>query len=84
MNAMPTPIAHSGIVSRQIGVSGFISKESHNNPIASVENPNPMIGRGCERSTSRPTNGASTPMATAIGAVSNAARVGVSPYTDCA
>ena len=43
-----------------------------------------MIGLGWDRSTIRPTIGASIPVATAIGAVGSAARVGVSPHTPCA
>ena len=84
MNAMPTPIAANGNTSRQIGVVGVISIDSHVNAIASTEKPNPITGRGWERSTIRPTNGASTPVATAIGAVSSAERVGESPHTACA
>ncbi len=81
MNAMPTPIAVSGRTRRQIGVVGVISIDSHVSAIAITEKPNPTIGRGWERSTILPTNGASTPVATAIGAVSSAARVGDSPHT---
>ena len=72
MNAMPTPIAVSGNTSRQIGVVGVISIDSHVSAIASIEKPNPTIGRGWVRSTIWPTNGASTPEAIAIGAVSSA------------
>ena len=46
MNAMPTPIAPNGSISRQVGVPGCISIDSHSSEIASIENPNPMIGRG--------------------------------------
>ena len=84
MNAIPMPIAINGSSNRQMGVLGLISKDSHSNATATTANPNPMMGRGCERSTIRPTNGASTPLATAIGPVSSAARVGVSPQTDWA
>ena len=54
---------------------GVVETALISNLIASNENPNPMIGVGCRRSTMRPTNGASTPEATAIGAVSSAERV---------
>lgn len=81
MNAMPTPIAVSGNTSRQIAVVGVISIDSQVNATASTEKPNPMIGRGWVLSTMRPTNGASTPLATAIGATSRAERVGVRPHT---
>jgi hypothetical protein len=84
MNAIPVPIAANGSSSRQIGVLGVISTDSQANATASVANPKPMIGRGWDRSTSLPTNGASTPVATAIGAVNNAAPVGLSPHTVCA
>ena len=53
-------------------------------PIANTENPKPITGRGCDRSTILPTNGASTPVAIAIGAVSSADRVGDRPHTACA
>ena len=72
MNAIPTPMTPSGTASRQMGVLGDISTDSHSSEMASVEKPKPMMGRGWERSTIRPTNGASTPLATAIGAVSSA------------
>ena len=81
MNAMPTPISVSGTTSRQMGVVGVMSTASQVSPMASTENPNPITGRGCARSTILPTIGASTPVATAIGAVSSAARVGVRPQT---
>ena len=81
MNAMPTPMAMNGSTSRQIGVVGVISIDSQVSAIATVEKPKPTIGRGCARSTSLPTNGASTPVATAIGAVSSAALVEDSPHT---
>ena len=84
MKAIPTPMIASGSVTRQIGVLGVISIDSHSRATARMENPDPMIGRGCARSTIRPTNGASTPLATAIGAVSIAARVGVRAHTACA
>ncbi len=84
MNAMPIPIAVSGNTNRQIGVVGVISIDSQVSPIAMTENPKPTIGRGWARSTILPTSGASTPVATAIGAVSRAAPVGVSPHTDWA
>ena len=67
-----------------IGVVGVISMDSHVIAIASTENPKPITGRGCERSTIFPTNGASTPVAIAIGAVSSADRVGDNPHTACA
>ena len=84
MNAMPMPIAVSGSTRRQIGVVGVISMDSHVIAIASTEKPKPITGRGCDRSTILPTNGASTPVAIAIGAVSSADRVGDSPHTACA
>ena len=84
MNAMPTPIAVSGNSSRQIGVVGVISNDSHVSATARVEKPKPISGRGWVRSMIRPTSGASTPLAMAIGAVSSADRVGVSPATACA
>ena len=84
MNAIPMPSAVSGSTSRQIGVVGVISMDSHVNPMAITEKPKPTTGRGWERSTMRPTSGASTPVATAMGAVSSAARVGVRPHTDWA
>ena len=77
-------MAVSGSTSRQIGVVGVISIDSQVSPIAITEKPNPTTGRGCARSTILPTNGASTPVATAIGAVSRAERVGDSPQTACA
>ena len=46
MNAMPMPVAVSGNAIRQIGVVGVISTDNHVNEIASIEKPNPMIGRG--------------------------------------
>ena len=46
MNAMPTPVAVSGNTIRQIGVVGVISTDSHVIAMASIEKPNPMIGRG--------------------------------------
>ncbi len=81
MNAMPMPMKINGSTSRQIGVVGVISIDSHVSAMASVENPNPMMGAGWARSTIRPTNGASTPEAIAIGAVSSADRVEDSPAT---
>ena len=81
MNAMPIPITRNGRTSRKIGVSDVISIESQVSPIASAENPKPMIDRGWARSTMRPTTGANTPPAMAIGAVSSADSVGVSPHT---
>ena len=84
MNAMPTPIAAIGNTRRQIGVAGVISIESQVSEIASTEKPKPTIGRGWDRSTILPTNGASTPLAIAIGAISSADRVGDSPQTACA
>ena len=81
MNAEPIPIAVTGSTRRQIGVVGVISMDSHVIAIASTENPKPITGRGCERSTIFPTNGASTPVAIAIGAVSSADRVGDNPHT---
>ena len=84
MNAMPIPTRVNGSNSRQIGVVGVISIDSHVKAIANAENPNPTIGRGCARSTSLPTNGANTPVDTAIGAVSSADRVGDNPQTACA
>ena len=83
-NAIPTPMATNGNTSRQIGVSGAISKESQVSAIASTEKPKPRTGRGWYRSTILPTNGASTPLAIAIGAISRAERVGDSPHTACA
>ena len=83
MNAIPTPIAANGNTSRQIGVVGVISNDSHVNEIASTENPKPTIGRGRDRSTMCPTNGASTPVATAVGAITNADFVSDNPQTDC-
>ena len=59
-----------GNISRQIGVVGVISIDSQVNAIASAEKPNPITGLGWLRSTILPTNGASTPVAIAIGAVS--------------
>ena len=84
MNAIPTPRNRNGSNSRQIGVAGAIAQDSHVTPIASTENPNPITALGWARSTILPTNGASAPDITAIGAVSNAERVGVSPLTTCA
>jgi hypothetical protein len=81
MNPMPTPTAVSGNTSRQIGVVGVISKDSHVMAIAATENPKPITGRGCDRSTILPTNGASAPDAIAIGATSSADRVGERPHT---
>ena len=83
-NAIPTPIAPNGKTSRQIGVPGDISNESHVNATASTEKPNPSTGRGWYLSTILPTNGESTPLAIAIGAISRAERVGDSPQTACA
>ena len=73
-----------GSTSRQIGVVGVISIDSQVSAIANTEKPKPITGRGCDRSTILPTNGASTPVAIAIGAVSSAERVGDSPHTACA
>ena len=84
MKAIATPTAVSDNARRQIGVVGVISNDNHVSPTANSANPKPTTGRGCDRSTSLPTNGASTPVATAIGAVSNAACVGESPQTDWA
>ncbi len=84
MNAMPTPIRICGSTSRQIGVVGVISIDSQVRPMAMAEKPKPMTGIGWVRSTIRPTSGASTPLAIAVGAVSRADRIGDSPHTDCA
>jgi hypothetical protein len=84
MNAIPMPMTVNGSTNRQIGVSGCISIDSQVSAIARPEKPAPTIGPGWVRSTRRPTNGASTPDATAIGAVSSAACVGVIPHTACA
>src|SRR3954452_7219845 len=46
MNAMPTPVAVSGNAIRQIGVVAVISTDNHVNEMASIEKPNPTIGRG--------------------------------------
>ena len=81
MNAIPTPMRTSGNTRRQIGVAGVISNDSQVSAMATAEKPNPMRGRGWDRLTSLPTKGASTPDITAIGAVSNADRVGESPHT---
>src|SRR5271157_2245521 len=83
-NAIPTPTAKNGSASRQIGVSGDISKESQVSAVASTEKPRPSTGRGWYLSTIRPTNGANTPLATAIGAINRAERVGDNPQTACA
>ena len=83
-NAIPTPVAKNGNTSRQIGVVGDISKVSQVSAIASTEKPNPRTGRGWYLSTILPTNGANTPLAIAIGAISRAERVGDSPHTACA
>src|ERR1700722_5625985 len=82
-NAIPTPTAVNGNTKRQIGVSGAISNDSHVKAIASTEKPKPSTGRGWYRSTILPTSGANTPLATAIGAISSAERVGDSPHTAC-
>ena len=84
MNAIPTPVTMSGNTRRQVGVVGVSSTDNHVKAIASAENPNPTMGRGCARSTILPTNGASAPEAIAIGATSSAAPVGDSPRTACA
>src|SRR5262249_41751158 len=83
-NAIPTPIAPNASTSRQIGVPGAISKESQVNPVASIEKPKPSTGSGVNLSMMMPTNGASTPLAIASGAISRAERVGDSPHTACA
>src|SRR5271166_5169061 len=83
-NAIPTPTAKNGSASRQIGVYGDISKESQVSAVASTEKPRPSTGRGWYLSTIRPTNGANTPLATAIGAINRAERVGDNPQTACA
>jgi hypothetical protein len=64
-----------------MGVVGVISPDSQVSAIANTENPKPITGRGCDRSTILPTSGANDPDITAIGAVSSAERVGVSPQT---
>src|SRR6476469_7816497 len=46
MNAMPTPVAVRGNAIRQIGVVAVISTDNHVNEMASIEKPNPTIGRG--------------------------------------
>jgi hypothetical protein len=74
----------NGNNNRHIGVVEVISMVSHANEMVITANPNPTTERGCERSTIRPTKGANTAVATAIGAVSSAARVGDSPHADCA
>src|SRR5690606_5845692 len=84
MNAMPTPTATKGSTSRQIGVVGAISTASQVRPTATTENPKPTTGVGWDRSTIRPAIGASTPPATAIGAISSAEPVGDNPHTACA
>ena len=62
---------------------GVISIDSHVSAIASTEKPNPTIGRGwVPVDDACRTNGASTPLAIAIGAVSSAERVGDRPHTD--
>ncbi len=61
MNAMPMPVTVNGSTTRQIAVVGVISIDSHVNEIATNEKPKPITGRGCDLSTIRPTNGASTP-----------------------
>jgi hypothetical protein len=83
-NAIETPITMNGNTSRQIGVPGAISIDSHVSPMASTEKPNPSTGTGWDRSMILPTNGASTPLAIAMGAISSAERVGDSPQTACA
>ena len=84
MNAIATPSTKNGSTSCQIAVDGVITIESQVRPIASAEKPNPTTGRGWARSTILPTNGASTPLVIAIGAVSSAERVGDNPHTACA
>jgi len=83
-NAIATPMAVNGKTSRQIGVSGDIPNESHVSAIASTEKPKPSTDRGWYLSTILPTNGASTPLPIAIGAIRRAERVGDSPQTTCA
>ena len=84
MNAIPTPKLLSGNANRQTGVVALIAIDSQVNEMDTSAKPNPMTGRGCERSTIRPTTGANTPVATAIGAVSSAERVGDNPHPVCA
>ena len=83
MSAIPTPIAANGSTSRHIGVVGVISIDNHVSATASVAKPNPTIGPGWERSTMRPTAGASRPVTTAVGAITSADLVGDNPHTAC-
>ena len=46
INAIPMPVTVSGNAIRQMGVVAVISTDNHVNEIASIEKPNPMIGRG--------------------------------------
>ena len=78
------PVWIWAMIAGGVAVLGVISNDNHSRATDSIVNPKPMIGRGCARSTIRPTRGASAPFATAIGAVSSAAPVGVSPQTDWA
>src|SRR6516165_3480582 len=83
-NAIPTPTAKNGKASRQMGVPGAISNASHVSAIASTEKPKPTTGPGWYLSAILPTNGASTPLAIAIGAINRAERIGDRPQTACA
>jgi hypothetical protein len=46
MKAMPIPVAVNGKAIRQIGVVAVISTDNHVSEMASIEKPNPTIGRG--------------------------------------
>ena len=83
VNAPATPTSVIGSANRHTGWSGSISTASHSNATTSRVNPNTTRGRGCARSTRRPTTGASTTVAIAVGAMSSAARSAVSPATSC-
>ena len=83
-NAIPTPITMNGNTSRQIGVVGVVSNESHVNAIASTEKPKPTTGCGWNLSTISPTIGASRPLTIAIGVSAEPRGLGDSPHTACA
>src|ERR1700733_13536689 len=84
MNAIATPKTKNGRINSQIAADGVITIESQVRPIANAEKPKPTTDCGWARSTILPTNGASTPLVIAIGAVSSAEGVGDNPDTGCA
>src|SRR5207244_13040122 len=81
MKPLATPWRALGSRNIQMGVSGFRSVEVQNSAPDRQTRPKAANQRGLMRSINLPTKGASAPESTAMGIMSNADCVGVSPRT---